>query len=219
MKFKNPGFPRVVATVAACLLALAPARASQDDKPIKIGTDLVTVDVTVTDKDGNFIRNLKAEDFVIYEDGEPQKLDFFEASEEAALTRPVAVVFALDASGSIKPEEVVRQREATEIFIKMLRPESVYSLVAFNHEIRVLQDFTNDPRKLGQAFQKIGEAAGSTRLFGGIERSIALLKRAPKFRNGRRLRRVVVVITDGIGSDTMDQPGMIPRPGGPLSRI
>lgn len=217
--FKEVSFRSVLASLVAGLLVIAPALGGQDDKPIKIGTDLVTIDVTVTDKDGNFIRNLKAEDFVIYEDGQPQKLDFFEASEEAALTRPVAVVFALDASGSIKPEEVIRQREATEIFIKMLRPESVYSLVAFNHEIRVLQDFTNDARKLSQAFQKIGEAAGSTRLFGGIERSIALLKRAPKFRNGRRLRRVVVVITDGIGSDTMDQPGMIPRPGGPLDMI
>src|SRR5262245_11617021 len=47
----------------------------QGDKPIKLQSDLVTVDITVTDKDGNFLRNLKAEDFVIYEDEKPQKLD------------------------------------------------------------------------------------------------------------------------------------------------
>lgn len=113
--------PVAVATVLALLFAIAPALAGQDD-PIKIQADLITVDATVTDKDGNFIRNLKAEDFIIYEDGVPQKLDFFEANEEAALTRPLAVVFALDTSGSIKPEEVTRQREAAESFMKFVRP-------------------------------------------------------------------------------------------------
>src|SRR6185295_10085313 len=99
--------------VAACLFATASA---QDDV-VKLKADLVTVDATVTDKNGNFIRNLKAEDFTIYEDGVPQALDFFEASEQAALSRPLAVVVAIDKSGSIKPEEIVRQRIATENFM------------------------------------------------------------------------------------------------------
>jgi hypothetical protein len=52
--------------------------AQQKDQVIKLNADLVVIDVTVTDKDGNFIRNLKAEDFAIYEDNKPQKIDFFE---------------------------------------------------------------------------------------------------------------------------------------------
>jgi von Willebrand factor type A domain. len=179
--------------IAACIIGTASA---QDDV-VKLKADLVAVDATVTDKDGNFIRNLKAEDFTIYEDGVPQKLDFFEASEQAALTRPLAVVVAIDTSGSIKPEEILRQREATENFMKLVRPESVFAVLAFNSEIRVLQDFTSEARKVSAAFQKIGEVTGSSRIFGSIDKAVSMLKRAPRYRQGRRLRRVVIVLTDG----------------------
>jgi VWFA-related protein len=201
----------MVCTLAA-LLVIAPAFARQDDKPIKLHADLVTVDATVTDKDGNFIRDLKAEDFVLYEDGEQQKLDFFEATEEAAMTRPLAVVVAIDASGSIKPEEIIRQREATESFMKLVRPESVFAVIAFNSDVRVLQDFTSDPKKISQAFKKIGDTTGSSRIFGSIDRAISMLKRAPRFRSGRRLRRVVIVLTDGYDNvSPPDQPDTIRR--------
>src|SRR4051812_33625900 len=106
-----------------------PAFGRQDDKPIKLQTDLVTIDVTVTSKDGDFIRNLKTEDFVVYEDGEPQKLGLFEASEATALTRPVAAIFAIDLSGSIKPEETDKQRVAAESFMKFVHSDSVFSVV------------------------------------------------------------------------------------------
>jgi len=78
---------RVVAAITASLLLLAPVRAQQGEGAIKLQTDLVAIDVTVTDKDGNFVRKLSAEDFVVYEDSEPRKVEFFEASEETALTR------------------------------------------------------------------------------------------------------------------------------------
>jgi Ca-activated chloride channel family protein len=211
LMFKGVGSKAVTCALAA-LLVIAPAFALQDDKPIKLQADLVTVDATVTDKDGNFIRDLKAEDFVLYEDGEPQKLDFFEANEEAVMTRPLAVVVAIDASGSIKPEEIIRQREATESFMKLVRPESVFAVIAFNSEVRVLQDFTSDPKRISQAFQKIGDVTGSSRIFGSIDRAISMLKRAPRFRGGRRLRRVVIVLTDGYDNvNPPDQADMIRR--------
>lgn len=197
----------------AVTIAVAPAVSrQQDDESIKLRTELVTVDVTLTDKNGNFIRNLKAEDFAIYEDGEFRKLDFFEASEEAALTRPLAVVFALDRSGSIKTEEVSRQLEAAETFIKLVRPESLFAVIAFNTDVRVMQDFTSDPKKIGQAFRRIGKPEGLTRIFATIDRSISMLKRAPRFRGNRRLRRVVIVISDGYDSvDPVDQRDLIQR--------
>ena len=120
-----------IITLTACLIVPASAQSGQDEV-VKLKTDLVAVDATVTDKEGNFIRNLKADDFTIYEDGVQQKLDFFEASEQAALTRPLAVVVAIDQSGSIKPEEIARQREATENFVKLVRPESVFAVLSFN---------------------------------------------------------------------------------------
>lgn len=198
--------------IVEAIALIAPAFAQQNDQVIKLQTDLVTVDATVTDKNGNFIRKLSKEDFVVYEDGQPQKLEFFEANEEAALTRSLAVVFAIDKSGSIKPEEIDKQREATEGFVKLVRPESLFAVLAFSSEIRVLQDFTSEPQKISQAFRKIGEVTGSSRIFGTIDRAVSMLKRAPRFRGGRRLRRVVIVITDGFDNlDTTDQQDLIRR--------
>ena len=191
---------------------VAPSLAQRADQAIRLETDLVTVDATITDKDGNFIRKLKPEDFIVYQDGQPQKIEFFEANEEAALTRSLAVVFALDTSGSIKPEEIAKQRQATESFVKLVRPESIFAVIAFNNEIRVLQDFTSDPHRLSHGFSRIGEVQGSTRLFAAIDRGVSMLKRAPRFRGGRRLRRVVIVITDGFDNvDTTDQQDLIRR--------
>ncbi|HTF38119.1 MAG TPA: VWA domain-containing protein [Blastocatellia bacterium] len=198
--------------IVEAIALIAPAFSQQSDQVIKLQTDLVTVDATVTDKNGNFIRKLSKEDFVVYQDGQPQKLEFFEANEEAALTRSLAVVFAIDKSGSIKPEEIDKQREATEGFVKLVRPESLFAVLAFSSEIRVLQDFTSEPQKISQAFRKIGEVTGSSRIFGTIDRAVAMLKRAPRFRGNRSLRRVVIVITDGFDNlDSTDQQDLIRR--------
>jgi Ca-activated chloride channel homolog len=200
----------VITILMACLTL--PAFARQDDKPLKLQADLVAVDVTVTDKNGNILRNLKAEDFVIYEDGKAQKLEFFEASEVAALTRPLAVVFGIDISGSIKPEETERQRLAAENFMKLVHSESVFAVMAFNNEIRILQDFTNDARKISQGFQKIKEGSGSTRLFAAVDRAVTMLSKVPRFRGSRRLRRVAVVVTDGYDNvDSTEQGELIKR--------
>jgi Ca-activated chloride channel homolog len=200
------------AIILALIVAVCSgATATAQDDVVKLKADLVTIDATVTDKDGNFIRNLKADDFTVYEDGVPQKLDFFEASEQAALTRPLAVVVAIDTSGSIKPEEIARQRLATESFMRLVRPESVFAVIAFNTETHVLQDFTSDARKVSAAFQKIGEVTGSSRIFGSIDKAVGMLKRAPRFRDGRRLRRVVIVLTDGYDNVSSPEQGDLIR--------
>ncbi|MEW6125878.1 MAG: VWA domain-containing protein [Acidobacteriota bacterium] len=201
---------RIGICIILTLSLLLSALAQQDDKPIKLQTDLVAIDVTITDKDGNFLRNLKREDFVIYEDNEPQKVEFFEANEKAAFTRPLAVVFAFDISGSITPEEIDRQRQATEKFMSLVQRESVYSVVAFNNEIRVLQDFSNDANKISQAFRKIKDTSGSTRIFATIGRAVEMLKKVPRYRGARRLRRVVVIVTDGYDNvDPTEQTELI----------
>lgn len=194
------------------LAATKPAHPQgKDDRPLKLDTDLVVVDATITDKNGNYIRNLKADDFTLYEDGQRRRLDFFEANEQSQLTRPLAVVFALDLSGSIRPEEMERQRQAAESFIKLIRPDSVFAVITFNYEVRVLQDFTSDPVRVGQAFRKISEVGGSTRLFAAIDRAVTMLKNGPRYRGGRRLKRVVVAISDGYATESIDQRQLVAR--------
>jgi VWFA-related protein len=211
----KPTMLRMVTAVLSASFALAASGPvlpqAREDRPLKLETDLVVVDATITDKNGSYIRNLKADDFVVYEDEQRRTLDFFEASEEAKLTRPLAVVFALDLSGSIRPEETERQRQAAQSFIKLLRPDSVFAVITFNYEVKVLQEFTSDPAKVGRAFRKITEGAGSTRLFAAIDRAVTMLKNGPRFRGGRRLKRVVVAISDGYATESIDQRLLVDR--------
>src|SRR5690349_22347532 len=61
------------------VLLLVTAARAQEDETVKIKSNLVNIDVIVKDKKGKYVHDLKAEDFVITENGQPQKLEFFDA--------------------------------------------------------------------------------------------------------------------------------------------
>ena len=65
---------------------------SNDDDVIRIETSLVTSDVLVTDKQGRPVRDLKATDFVVSEDGVPQQIGHFVLGDNANLSRSIVLV-------------------------------------------------------------------------------------------------------------------------------
>src|SRR5262245_58588654 len=111
-------------------LVAAQDRRPQDNRPpltIRMDTDLVAIDVTATDTNGNYIRDLREDEFQLFEDGKPRKIEFFTMTDESTLSRPLAVIFALDISGSLKPEETVTLREAALKFAELMKGESVFA--------------------------------------------------------------------------------------------
>ncbi|HEX4950280.1 MAG TPA: VWA domain-containing protein [Blastocatellia bacterium] len=195
--------------IVLLLLTLAPVLQAQEkkqdkDEIIKIDTDLVMVEVTATDKRGNYVRNLKAEDFRLFVDGQPRPIDFFTVTDEITQSRPLAVVFALDLSGSLKPEEIETLRASALKFTEIMKGESVFATLAFNYEVKVLQDFTPEQKKIERAFAKIENFGGSTRLYDALDKAVIMLsKRAHFSKSNRPLRRAVVVITDGFDSSSL----------------
>src|SRR5258708_14540132 len=123
---------------------------------IKIDTDLVPVDVTVTDTKGRLVRNLKKEDFKLYEDGTERPILPFNVEKIEGAPRPVPIVFALDLSGSMTPEEVVRVSDAMREFSRRLAEHpAVFALMTFGMRVKTLQTFTDDREKLDRAFEKL----------------------------------------------------------------
>jgi VWFA-related protein len=168
---------------------------------IRMDTDLVVIDVTATDKNGNYVRDLRAEDIQLFEDGQERKINFFAVTDEAALSRPLAVVFALDISGSLRPDEMTTLRQAAMKFTELMKGDSVFAAMSFNYKVKIVQDFTPDPGKIERAFANMNKFEGSTRIYDALDRAVTMLNRsAPRTRNGRPVRRVVVVITDGFDS-------------------
>ncbi len=176
----------------------------EQEKPsitLRIETDLVTVDVVATDKNGNYVRDLRPDEIQLFENGQPRKLDLFTVNDESTISRPLAVVFALDLSGSLKPEETITLREAALKFTTLMKGDSVFAALAFNYEVNILQGFTDDPRRIESAFARADRFEGSTRIYDALDRAVTLLERnAPRTRKGRQVRRVIVVITDGFDS-------------------
>src|SRR5947209_9714857 len=81
-----------------------PTENQKPDDTVRIDTDLVSVDVSVTDAEGRTVRTLQQKDFKLFEDGIEQRLAFFHMENRSGETRPLAIVFALDISGSMTPE-------------------------------------------------------------------------------------------------------------------
>src|SRR6266508_6657609 len=75
--------------------------AQEPEDVLRIDTDLVSVDVTLTDAEGRPVRNLRKDDFKVYADGVELPVSFFQLERRSGGPRPMAIVFALDISGSM----------------------------------------------------------------------------------------------------------------------
>jgi VWFA-related protein len=183
---------------------------------IRIDTDLIAVDVRVTDRNGRPVQNLKSEDFKLYEDGSERPISFFNIERKEGEQQPVAVVFALDTSGSMSQEEMRRLRLAMNVFSSWLaeRP-SLFALMSFGMNVRVLQPLTNDLAKFDKAFDRLTKETGglSTHTYDAVDDAIRMLsKKAPRTRDRKLMKRVVVVVTDGFPvGDTVAPQTVIER--------
>jgi Ca-activated chloride channel homolog len=171
----------------------------EDKTLVRVDTDLVAIDVTVTDSQGNYLVDLRQQDFELLEDGVVRPIEFFQPTKTLQQS-PLALVIALDLSGSLSAEETVMQRRSIEQFVQMIDSNSVCALLGFNYKVDILQDFTGDRKKLAKKIENIKDYGGSTRIYDGLDRAIALLKKAPQIKAGKRLRRVILVVTDGFDS-------------------
>lgn len=184
---------------------------------IRFDTDLVSVDVIAMDSTGRPIKNLRPEDFKIYSDGVEQQIAFFQLEKRQGELRPLAIVFALDVSGSMTADEIARLRAALQSFSNYLAdyPAS-YAVMTFGMHVKTLQKFTADPRKLDESLERLSRDAPSglsTHTYDAVDDAIRMLVRsAPRTRERRLMKRVVMVVTDGFPvGDTVKPETVIER--------
>jgi Ca-activated chloride channel family protein len=178
-----------------------PAEQEPEDV-LRIETDLVSVDVTAFDVDGRAVRNLKQEDFKVFSDGLEQQVSFFQVEKRQGELRPLAIVFALDVSGSVTSEEMERLRLALRSFSNQLASHPVtYAVMTFGMKVKTVQKFTSDSGKLDRSMEHIARDAAnglSTHTYDAVDDAIRLLVRsAPRTRERRLMKRAVLVVTDG----------------------
>lgn len=193
---------RGVVSALVLLLALAGyAAAQKDDEVIKVETDLVSFEVSVTDGSGKPVRNLQPGDFQVLEDGVERKPDFFEAVRKEESGRPMSIVMALDVSGSMTGPELDRLKAALSSFASRLADyNSYFAVTTFAMDVSTVQSFTNRREKLESSILKIkrDQDGLSTHAYDAVDHAVRMLRnKGPKYSMNRLTRRVVVLITDG----------------------
>lgn len=198
--------PRKAGAEAAPAVSLAPVRAGtreevDDGDVVRVDTQIVSVPVVVTDGAGRALTGLRAEDFLLFEDGRPQKIASFETTEA-----PFEVALLLDTSGSTR-EEVGLIRRAAFAFIKALRPGDRVAILSFNTRrqarersavVEVKTGLTGDREELQAAVESIGASDG-TPFYDGLEAAAReVFREKPK--EEARARRALVALTDGVDS-------------------
>ena len=197
-------FRRIIYLLALALgLCSAPLVAlSQDkDEVVRVDTELISFEVTVTDKQGKPVQNLRREDFRLIEDGVERPIDFFQPIRKTDERRPLSVVFALDVSGSMTEGEMERLRSAMQTFVNRLADyESYFAVVSFAMDVRTLQGFTNRRDRLERSFDRLvrDQDGLSTHAYDAVDDSIRLIaKKTPKIIRGRLPKRAVILVSDG----------------------
>lgn len=175
-----------VCVVLLMILLLVPIQAQQaqdDDDVLRVNTDLVVVNVTVTDASGKYARGLRRADFKLKEDGNEQTVSTFSAEET-----PFAAVVLLDFSGSME-NRMSMARSAAIHFLDGLRDEDVAAVYSFDSEVEQIQDFSPSRDLAPIAFGR--RAKGMTVL------NDAILRAAKDLSNRPEKRRAIVVLSDG----------------------
>ena len=152
---------------------------------IKVETNLVTIPVSVSDRDGSYVPSLSEQNFKIFEDGVEQKIEYFGTSD-----KPFTVVLLIDVSPStsFKIEEI---QAAAAAFVEQLLPHDRVMVIEFDSSVHVLTEPTVDREQVYRAIRKTGFGSG-TSLYEAVEYSIR--KRLGKIEG----RKAVVLFTDGV---------------------
>ena len=176
--------PFLLVILCICVLSVA---AQDDDDVVRTNTDLVVLNVTVTDKAGQYVKKLKATDFKIYEDGvevDPKTIASFSLQES-----PYAAVVLLDSSGSMEARFSLA-RSAAIRFLDGLRPEDVAAVYRFDSKVERVQEFSGG-RDLAPTAYAI-RARGMTTLNDAIVEAAKTLADRPEN------RKAIVILSDGI---------------------
>ncbi len=177
------------APVSGSSATTAPAPTSDGDEVVKVETNLITIPVSVFDRHGLYIPNLKKEDFKIFEDGKEQQIEYFGTSE-----KPFTVILLIDTSPSTE-YEIDEIRQAATAFVEQLKPQDKVMVIEFDGNVHVLTEATGDRPTIHKAIKRADFGQG-TSLYDAV--TFSLSKRLSAVSG----RKAIVLFTDGVDTQS-----------------
>ncbi|MFP5235573.1 MAG: VWA domain-containing protein [Acidobacteriota bacterium] len=165
-----------------------PMPGSQSSQPtLRITTQEVLVPTLVEKKDGDVVYGLKAGDFVLDDNGVPQKIRVQEEMD----TAPVALVIAVE-QGRMSPLEFDKIAKLGPLLQTFLfNPRSTAAVVGFDSIPHLLQDFTHSQEDVSHALATIQPGDGGDAILDTLSYGVDLLQMQPK-----SYRRVLLLISE-----------------------
>jgi len=177
------------AVVTACALSVATLTAAPR-QVFRGGTDVVLLNVTVTDHADHFVGGLDQSAFHVFEDGAVQPIKVFSREPQ-----PIALSLLLDTSTSMEPRIDITKAAAIG-FARRLGPHDLAQVIAFDSQARVLQAFTADQAALERAIRG-AHVGGSTSLYMAVYIALSDLGKVRAATPDDLRRQAIVVLTDG----------------------
>lgn len=185
-------------TIVALIVTMGPVGARDDNElwwqnpeqgeaTLELRSDLVSFTVSVSLPGGKALTTLTADNFIVYENGQRQKISYF-----ATVETPVDIVLVIDDSGSMR-NNLNMVKRAAEQFVDRMRSQDRAAVVAFGKQVELLADLTHDRATLKSAIRRIPRGTG-TAFYD------ALYLVAREILSGPTGRKAVIVLSDGVDS-------------------
>lgn len=177
---------RILSAVLACSVAFGQTPQTADtDVTFRTQVKVVIAPTTVLDRGGNYINGLNLEDFRLFDNGKPQRIT------SDVTFQPLSLVVAVQSSsmlGDILPKV---QKVGVLLDNLVVGQSGEAAVMAFDHRIRVLQDFTADAGKIDAAMRKLTPGSSTSRLNDAVTDSVRMLAK-----RGDNRRRVLLLIAE-----------------------
>jgi VWFA-related protein len=170
--------------------------ASSDIPTIGVKVRYVLVPTTVVDKDnGDYINGLTASDFRLLDNDKPQRI------ESDITQQPLSLVLVVQANSEVEPMLPKIRRMGVLLHGLVTGEGGDIAVLAFDHRMRLIQDFTKDPDKLDDSMQKITAGSSTASLIDAVMKADRMLKDHDP-QNVRR--RVILLLSRNVdkGSET-----------------
>lgn len=164
---------------------ISPTGVEEETEVVKIETNLVTMPVSVLDRDGRFVSGLQQRDFKIFENGIEHEVEFFQSVEH-----PFTVVMLIDVSPSTA-YQIDQIHEAAIAFVDQLRPNDRVMVISFDENVNVLSQPTNNRAQLRNAI-RMAQFGNGTSIYSAVDQ---VLNRELRNIQGRK---AIVMFTDGV---------------------
>jgi VWFA-related protein len=165
-----------------------PMSASQGEAPsLRVTTTEVLVPTLVESKSGSILYGLKPSDFILEDDGVPQKIKVQPEMD----TAPVALVVAVEQGGAsvLEFNKLARLGPLLDVFL--FDPRSQVAMVGFDSTPHLIQDFTHSGDLVNTELTKLEPGNGGAAILDTVNYAVTLLESQPK-----EYRRVLLLISE-----------------------